>query len=170
MFSVAENAKRFACTECDRRFSQKSHLQGHMNTHTHTNSFQCRFCEKSYSRQYDLRQHEYSHTYEKFYTCDVCDKTFFKLQNFKKHMKIHINQKDFVCGKCNKGFVTKYHLERHMKKCSADKRGKKGQGFGKITPRTNAELGLSIAKKRILKAQQSGEEVGGGEAQTSEVT
>jgi uncharacterized Zn-finger protein len=92
----------------------------------------------------------------------VCDKTFFKLQNFKKHSKIHSGEKDFVCERCAKGFNTKYHLQRHMKVCAGEKKGK-------ITPRTNAELGLSIAQKRILKAQLEG---GGeeGEAHNMEVT
>ena len=123
-----------------------------MKTHSlQQQGFQCRFCEKSYSRQHDLRQHENSHTLEKFFTCDVCNKNFFKLQNFKKHMKIHSGQKDFVCSLCNKGFMTKYHLDRHSKKCPSLKKDKKG----KISPRTNAELGLSIAKKRIMKARQA---------------
>ena len=67
-------------------------------------------------------------------------------------MNVHSGQKQFQCPQCQKRFMTKYHLNRHSNTCPSLKKSK-----GKITPKTNAELGLSIAKKRIMKQAQQEE-------------
>ena len=53
--------------------------------------FNCLYCERVYSQKFSLMGHmESKHIEDKFYKCDVCDKSFVRKDVFLRHLKIHI--------------------------------------------------------------------------------
>ena len=122
-------------------------MEMHQLTHTGEKGLQCRFCERMFARASDVKQHEYMHTGEKTFQCthDNCTKVFWKMQNFKRHMNTHLGVREHTCAKCSRSFATSYHMKRHAGVCKGPKPNTE------LNAQTGAELGLSIAKRRIQK-------------------
>ena len=46
---TGEFRHKFPCLQCDKRFTQKAHLNRHAQSHTGQYSFQCEFCGREAS-------------------------------------------------------------------------------------------------------------------------
>jgi KRAB domain-containing zinc finger protein len=51
----------FPCTECEKRFTERSKLIDHYRTHTGVRPFTCTVCGKSFIRKDHLRKHQRNH-------------------------------------------------------------------------------------------------------------
>ena len=49
------------CTECEKRFTERSKLIDHYRTHTGVRPFTCTVCGKSFIRKDHLRKHQRNH-------------------------------------------------------------------------------------------------------------
>ena len=68
--------KPFACSFCDKTFSEKSKVKRHEGTHTGKKPFACSFCGKAFTQKSDKNAHERTHTGGKLFTCSFCGKKF----------------------------------------------------------------------------------------------
>lgn len=105
---------KFACTECDKRYTLKSHLNRHMQLHTGEFSFYCPHCRKGFNSKNHCKDHMRTHLGLK-YQCDYCFKTFGFEKNYKYHLSTHTGDYRFQCEICNKGFNAKKQLKIHTK-------------------------------------------------------
>ncbi|XP_030053508.1 zinc finger protein 510-like [Microcaecilia unicolor] len=105
--------KPFQCSECDKSFSQKSDLQNHKTVHTGDRPFKCSECDKCYRLKRSLQLHKMKHTGDKPFRCSECDKYFSQKSNLHKHEMIHTGHKPFKCSECNKCFRRKSNLQKH---------------------------------------------------------
>ena len=55
---------KYACSECDKVFSQNSHLLRHMKSHNGNEMHHCNECDKVFIRKDDYMKHMMSHTWE----------------------------------------------------------------------------------------------------------
>lgn len=121
-----DNVLKYKCNfpDCDKSFSQKTHLEIHGRSHTGERPYVCDFegCGKRFSQRGNLRTHRRSHTGEKPYKCDICGKQFAQRGNFRAHKLIHENYRPFVCklDKCNKTFTQLGNLKAHQNKFHQD--------------------------------------------------
>ncbi|XP_069100410.1 zinc finger protein 468-like isoform X2 [Pleurodeles waltl] len=81
--------RTYACTECEKRFFEKSHLITHYRTHSGEKTFVCTFCHKTFNRKYNLDGHVRIHTGERPYKCKECEKDFSRKSDFNRHQKKH---------------------------------------------------------------------------------
>ena len=79
---------KLPCTECDKQFTRKEHLQKHLTTH-------------------GINQVKY--------TCELCRKQMHSKKSLRDHIRIHIGVKPFSCKVCLKEFSMKNSRETHMK-------------------------------------------------------
>ncbi|XP_049458493.1 zinc finger protein Xfin-like isoform X1 [Epinephelus fuscoguttatus] len=107
--------KPFSCSECNKRFARKAHLQEHMRTHTREKPFRCSICTKSFTQSGSLRLHMRSHTGEKPFSCSVCGKRFHRKENLVQHDRTHTGEKPFSCSVCKKSFTQRGNLLTHMR-------------------------------------------------------
>ncbi|XP_034043154.1 zinc finger protein OZF-like isoform X2 [Thalassophryne amazonica] len=113
--------KPFGCSECDKRFGYKSHLNRHMRIHRGEKPFSCAHCPKRFLVRSDLQRHTRVHTGEKPFICSICGKRFIDSSSLGQHIRCHNGEKPFSCSVCNKCFGRRSNLLVHTQSHSKEK-------------------------------------------------
>jgi hypothetical protein len=121
------------CRYCGRKFTQLSHLQQHLRTHTGEKPYKCRFagCEKAFSQLSNLQSHSRCHQTDKPFKCNSCYKCFADEQSLVEHIPKHSETKHVkkcICLYCGKSYSQPSYLAKHMTK-HADKKQPGGMGL-----------------------------------------
>ncbi|XP_034753298.1 zinc finger protein 271-like isoform X1 [Etheostoma cragini] len=115
-------AKAFKCSECDKEFACRGHLDAHSRIHRGEKPHKCSFCRKSFAQKSNLNVHLRLHTGEKPYFCKTCG----KMVTYSYHlqtcgMKEQKGTKSFCCMVCGKQFLSASKLGVHKKNHEARK-------------------------------------------------
>ncbi|KAM3910124.1 uncharacterized protein RB166_021302 [Leptodactylus fuscus] len=102
------------CSECDKCFSEVSHLESHRKVHAVPALFSCAECGKNFTTSSELGKHIKVHTEEKLFACSECGKCFTVKSNLLAHKAVHTGEKPFACAECGRRFALKSSLETHM--------------------------------------------------------
>ncbi|XP_067126059.1 zinc finger protein with KRAB and SCAN domains 8-like [Centruroides vittatus] len=90
MAAQEDEERKHECTECEKRFKRKQHLENHMRSHSGENPFLCEFCGQRYSRYGNLISHQKVHLEERKFKCSYQKCTF--STKHKWSLKRHVNQ------------------------------------------------------------------------------
>lgn len=121
MFSVSIGQKPYRCEICQRKFTQLSHLQQHIRTHTGDKPYKCRHpgCNKAFSQLSNLQSHSRCHQTDKPYKCNSCYKCFTDEAALLDHIPKHKESKHLkthICHFCGKSYTQETYLTKHMQK------------------------------------------------------
>nr|XP_033771255.1 oocyte zinc finger protein XlCOF6-like isoform X3 [Geotrypetes seraphini] len=105
--------KPFKCSECGKRYTEKSTLRRHEKIHTGEKPHKCSECDKCFSEKGKLERHKMTHTGEKPFKCSECDKCFIEKSSLRRHEMTHTGEKPFKCSECVKCFSDKRSLQQH---------------------------------------------------------
>lgn len=87
---------KFACDQCDSKFSRKDNLERHKMCHVET-ALHCTFCKKKFRDRQPLLEHEQYHIKSRRFQCQICKDKFQDETYFHNHMlKNHGVTKDMV--------------------------------------------------------------------------
>ncbi|XP_069095191.1 zinc finger protein 2-like isoform X7 [Pleurodeles waltl] len=111
---IQQNQAPYACTECNKIYSQKGELIKHMQSHSRVRPYACFDCGKSFFWKANLTTHKKTHTGVKPYTCSFCQKTFSRKGNLQGHIRIHTGERPYKCTVCGKRFTWKCNLKKHQ--------------------------------------------------------
>ncbi|XP_078502578.1 uncharacterized protein LOC144758843 [Lissotriton helveticus] len=141
---IDTSLRAYACAECKKTFTGKTHLLLHKQTHkdrypytehemrfadkaTHEKThkgerpFHCNICEKSFTKKGHLLQHQSVHTGERPYHCTVCSKPFSQKAHLVLHQRTHTGERTHHCTVCSKPFSQKATLVRHQRTHSGER-------------------------------------------------
>ncbi|GMH54981.1 hypothetical protein TL16_g08827 [Triparma laevis f. inornata] len=87
------------CTHegCDKKFTLKSNMRRHMQTHSGIKPFVCTVCSKKFFRKADLQTHHRTHTGEKPLGCTMCPRRFARVSDLRSHERTHTGERAHVC-------------------------------------------------------------------------
>ncbi|XP_073538478.1 uncharacterized protein [Phyllobates terribilis] len=107
--------KPFSCSECGKCFNKKTYLVTHLRIHTGKKPFSCSECGKCFRHKTTFVRHQKTHTGEKPISCSECGKCFRDKTAFVRHQRIHTGEKPFPCSECGKCFTDKTSFVRHQR-------------------------------------------------------
>ncbi|KAL7043789.1 hypothetical protein ACKWTF_001667 [Chironomus riparius] len=114
---------KFACSQCDKQFSQLRNFKYHMSIHLGTKEFaaSCPECGKTFNDKGYLSSHLKIHRNKKEHACPYCPKSFNQRVAFNMHVRIHLGLKPHCCQECGKTFSRKMLLKQHYRTHSGEK-------------------------------------------------
>lgn len=110
-----DNQRLHNCSICSKKFSQKIHLQHHINTHTGQKPYKCKNCPKTFASPTQAYNHNRIHQ-EKTYQCKICKKMFRFASNLRYHYRTHTRERNYKCHVCESLFRFNSNLRDHLKR------------------------------------------------------
>ncbi|XP_034484180.1 zinc finger protein 616-like [Drosophila innubila] len=109
-------ARRHACTECDKVFRNPTVLKKHMYKHTgEAPPIACNLCDRRFHMNCELRDHLLRHAGVKNHVCPHCGVGKTTKQEWKKHILTHTREKQFQCRQCDHASHNQQALANHVK-------------------------------------------------------
>lgn len=105
--------KPYACSICDRKFTQKTRLKYHEKAHT--DPYECKECNRKFELHSLYKIHMQKHNGTLPFICEICGKGFGIKSLFSSHIKRHTRELSHFCHDCGKGYPTQDGLKYHMK-------------------------------------------------------
>ena len=115
---LTKKSKNFVCNICDKRFSENTLLEDHINAHHKNILIKCYLCKNVFRSEHILRKHiKFIHNKDQATTfdCSQCSyKTIYKtaltIHNDNSHSK-----NKYPCALCDTVLKNKLSLKDHMK-------------------------------------------------------
>ena len=116
------NEQPYQCYTCNRQFSDRQHLQGHMTSHEN-DKFKCDNCEKLFGYLSGLRRHKLKCVdnkpdaqQNKRLMCHFCGYTCVRGDRLRDHMDgKHAKEGMHECPHCHKVFRWRKYLSTHIR-------------------------------------------------------
>ena len=121
MDSIHNNVRRFPCSQCDKAFKTRLHLENHFVAHSGERPFTCPTCGDTFRHKVSLVTHQRGHTDSRPYCCQDCGKTFKDNSALRAHERVHSGERPYKCGQCEKTFTQRAGLNYHMHVHSGEK-------------------------------------------------
>ncbi len=113
--------KSLDCTICDKQFTSRSGLWGHMKMihEGFSKRFKCEVCDKTFGYAKDIKRHkryvcgQEKQRLDRSDLCSLCGKVFKQNKTLKAHIWAVHEDRRFQCDKCGKLFKYTQHLSKH---------------------------------------------------------
>ena len=115
--------KYYECPICHEGFDHTSAMREHSLIHANESGlFACSYCDKVFSEFLVLKKHIRGFHNTKYYPCSVCEKSFPREDKLRLHMLRHSNHRAFMCETCGKQFKRNDKLKEHIKRIHSEER------------------------------------------------
>ncbi|KAH6940882.1 hypothetical protein HPB50_009342 [Hyalomma asiaticum] len=105
------------CAHCPYSSNKRWLVTQHERTHTGERPFVCYICQKGFTQRTHLDGHMVVHTGERLYECPECGQRFTCSSSMARHRRaLHSGEgaRHYVCAECGKGFMWRSALTRHV--------------------------------------------------------
>ncbi|XP_071131091.1 zinc finger protein 62-like [Mytilus edulis] len=118
---VVEKQYKCKVKRCKHRFSKKSDLEIHLNTHNRIKTFTCNSCNREFLNRKIFKIHEikckiWKKRNKKIvqHLCKECGESFCQGGTYEIHQRSHFNAKPYMCVICGRKFILKLAMFRHI--------------------------------------------------------
>lgn len=111
----------YACTLCDKTFTQLYPRTVHLRMHKKEKPYLCSTCGMSFCSSGALLVHSRTHTGEQPHQCDSCEKRFATAVQLTVHRRFHTGERPYPCSQCDKSFHCSSGLKKHMRTHTGEK-------------------------------------------------
>ena len=122
-----ERKEEFSCNLCEKKFTQRGHLQVHMESLHNGQRFPCSHCGKEFRQKPHLQRHVESVHLGVRYKCDQCDHQSTQISNLVTHKEMVHENKIYFCKFCEFHAKSRTQVRKHKN------RHHKGSTAGKLT-------------------------------------
>ncbi|XP_069062157.1 zinc finger protein 34-like isoform X2 [Pleurodeles waltl] len=113
--NTEQGQKTYTCST-DKSLCAKEEFTRHLRTHSRERPYACTECKKRFFQKTHLIVHCRIHSGEKPYMCTFCYKRFNRKDYLNEHIRIHTGERPYKCTECEKSFIQKSHLVYHQRK------------------------------------------------------
>jgi DNA-directed RNA polymerase subunit RPC12/RpoP len=113
MDSIHNNIRRFPCSQCDKSFKARLHLDNHFLQHSGERPFTCTTCGDTFRHKVSLVTHQRGHSDSRPYVCHDCGKAFRDNSTLRAHERVHSGARPYKCTQCDKTFTQRAGLNYH---------------------------------------------------------
>ena len=131
------SAGEFSCHICAKTFTQKAHLQVHLDSLHKGMRFPCSHCGKEFRQKPHLQRHVESVHLGVRYRCDQCDHQATQISNLVTHKEMVHENKFYSCKFCDFKAKSRSRIRKHRNRLH------KGSTLGKLNKKQKV-----IKKKR----------------------
>ncbi|CAG0890928.1 unnamed protein product [Darwinula stevensoni] len=121
-----DDARIHFCSLCAFCSAKKTDVTRHIRTHTGERPYACDECGRSFSRKTHLNRHRTEQvaplvwcgmTWSEFrlYFCGVCNYRSVSKRSVSKHVLTHTGERPYKCEECGRGFSDPSNLTRHCR-------------------------------------------------------
>jgi len=117
-FTHDENAKKYKCKDCGKKFDAKKGYEKHVTLHQPP-TIPCEQCGKLFHNDVYLKRHiasQHTSYADMPYKCQQCEKGFSAPAPLEFHMNMHLNLKPFRCRYCDNCYQNPSNCLSHEKK------------------------------------------------------
>jgi len=108
-----KDIRKFECSQCDKTFKTKIHLENHLLQHSGERPYKCETCGDRFRHKLSLVTHMRVHKDSRPFVCDICGKAFRDSSTMKAHKRVHTGDKPYKCNLCDKSFTQRAGLNYH---------------------------------------------------------
>ena len=109
--------KLITCKQCNKSYTDSSHLKRHMRASHENNIFNCNDCEKQFKTKDNLSIHVKNvHNEKKSHQCSLCNKVYGYAISLQSHIAVVHEGKRIQCSECEEKFAAKRDMKSHIRK------------------------------------------------------
>ncbi|KAJ2941797.1 hypothetical protein O0L34_g10603 [Tuta absoluta] len=114
------NARPVQCLACPKMYAKRYSMMNHYNkVHVGKTKYYCADCDRMFTNNthllYHMKYHHEGRVKERSHMCTICGRGFTEKKIMQNHMRTHTGERPFACPHCDSKFAQRTAMVTHVK-------------------------------------------------------